>query len=486
MAVKISELPNLAVGNLTTYSSIVPLVANTGSDDTTFSTSMANIKTYMETGGFDVIGNLTTTGDAVITGNLSCDVLTANTQVVGNVTTVSSTANFVDIQTDANVTYPVSDNGLDVGIRQFWYKTSANSSALVWRNSDQRLVWYGANVGNSATLISANSILGEFVTGNLFANSTTNSTSSTTGALIVKGGAGIAGNAYIGSQLVITGNTSGSNLSLTGLASVTGTITAQGNITTPARMSTGNLNVNTFVTIGTTLATGGTATVNALAVNTTANITGNINGSGITLTSSGVVDKSFQANGGLQNTPIGNATASSATFTTVNTGDVLVTGNVDPSLDATYDLGNLTYRWANIYASGTVTANATFALYADLAEMYVPDQYYDPGTVVVFGGEQEITATDQQGDTRVAGAISTQPAYVMNEAQENGIALALRGKVPVKVVGSVNKGDLLITSNVAGYATAAKFYQPDPNAVFAKSLERDDGTEPRVIWAVIL
>jgi hypothetical protein len=226
-------------------------------------------------------------------------------------------------------------------------------------------------------------------------------------------------------------------------------------------------------------------------------VTGNANLGGATISGSTTIGSTLGVTGiirgaSIQNTPIGTTTEAAGKFSTLTTtgistigADVTVTGNVNPSATNTYTLGNISNKWDYIYANVSA-ANATTALYADLAEKYIPDQYYDPGTVVVFGGEQEITVTDQQGDTRVAGAISTEPAYLMNNGEENGIPLALRGKVPVKIVGSVNKGDLLITSNNAGYATAAKFYAPNPNAVFAKSLERDDNDGPRVIWAVIL
>ena len=106
--------------------------------------------------------------------------------------------------------------------------------------------------------------------------------------------------------------------------------------------------------------------------------------------------------------------------------------------------------------SGTVTANlfngtATQARYADLAEKYESDGNYQAGTVVVFGGEKEITVTNQANSPRVAGVISTEPAYMMNSEAE-GQYVALRGRVPCKVIGPVKKGDVLITSSRPGFA----------------------------------
>jgi hypothetical protein len=89
-----------------------------------------------------------------------------------------------------------------------------------------------------------------------------------------------------------------------------------------------------------------------------------------------------------------------------------------------------------------------------LAERYEADADYEPGTVVVLGGEKEITVTDQMNSTKVAGVISTDPAYLMN-AEANGLPVALRGRAPVKVVGVIQKGDVLITSTTPGFAMAA-------------------------------
>lgn len=124
------------------------------------------------------------------------------------------------------------------------------------------------------------------------------------------------------------------------------------------------------------------------------------------------------------------------------------------------------------------------ATYADLAEKYISDTDYEEGTVVVFGGENEITISDVYADTRVAGAISTNPAYIMN-GDSTGQAVALRGKIPVKVIGKINKGDLLVTSNLAGFAQIAD-NEASPNAVFAKSLETKTTQGPGIVIAVIL
>ena len=87
-----------------------------------------------------------------------------------------------------------------------------------------------------------------------------------------------------------------------------------------------------------------------------------------------------------------------------------------------------------------------------MAEIYEADDNYEPGTVVVFGGEKEVTTTTVLADLRVAGVISNNP-YLMNK-DANGVAVALRGKVPGKVEGAVKKGDVLVTNVKSGTATA--------------------------------
>lgn len=140
--------------------------------------------------------------------------------------------------------------------------------------------------------------------------------------------------------------------------------------------------------------------------------------------------------------------------------------------------------------SGNVFANifngiATSAQYADLAEKYISDADYDEGTVVVFGGEYEITISKIFSDTRVAGVISTKPAYLMN-VDSQGLPVALRGKVPVKVTGPVSKGDLLVSSAIPGYAYSVGNDKSHSVAIFAKSLEDKINHERGIIMAVIV
>jgi hypothetical protein len=125
----------------------------------------------------------------------------------------------------------------------------------------------------------------------------------------------------------------------------------------------------------------------------------------------------------------------------------------------------------NFTVSGDITANggdvtatrfngeATTAKYADLAERYEADAEYEEGTVMMFGGEKEVTAAEGHGCDRLAGVVSMKPAYLMNgEAGDDAShpAIALQGRVPVKTMGSVKKGDIMVAADNKGHATAWK------------------------------
>ena len=109
-----------------------------------------------------------------------------------------------------------------------------------------------------------------------------------------------------------------------------------------------------------------------------------------------------------------------------------------------------------------------------MAEKYATDTDYEYGTVVVFGGEKEVTVTSESNSPRVAGVISTDPAYMMNKDAE-GQYVALRGRVPCKVIGAVRKGDVLIASSKKGFAKAAPFrgYQTPAASIVGKAVSEN-------------
>jgi len=166
----------------------------------------------------------------------------------------------------------------------------------------------------------------------------------------------------------------------------------------------------------------------------------------------------------------GNVTSSGAnTMGTLVLSDKLTTQEIEPDTDATYDIGTSSKSYNTIYAK------ATSAQYADLAEVYESDSEYEVGTVVIFGGDKEITVSSMGSDPRVAGVISENPAYLMNNGA-TGQAVALQGKVPCKVMGQISKGDMLVTHSQHP-GVARKGVNPTMGTVIGKALEEYNSTE---------
>ena len=189
----------------------------------------------------------------------------------------------------------------------------------------------------------------------------------------------------------------------------------------------------------------------------------------------------------------------SGTTTTINTETLTVDDNIivlnnNATGSATQNAGleiergddtNKTLLWdetadkwtvgSETFVAGTFEGTATSAQYADLAERYHAGESIEAGSVVCFGGDNEIEMCAEDGCTRVAGVISTAPAYMMNrDAGDDSTHpyVALAGRVPCKVTGTIKKGDLLHSSAMAGHAMAGEF---KGGAMIGKALEDFDG-----------
>jgi hypothetical protein len=166
----------------------------------------------------------------------------------------------------------------------------------------------------------------------------------------------------------------------------------------------------------------------------------------------------------------GNITSTGAnSMTTLTMGGNITSKAILPDTTLTHDIGSSSKKYNTVYAK------ATSAQYADLAEIYESDGEYEVGTVVIFGGEKEITVSSMGADPRVAGVISENPAYLMNN-EATGQAVALQGKVPCKVVGVINKGDMLVTHSQHP-GVARKGNDPKMGTVIGKALEHYNSTE---------
>jgi hypothetical protein len=170
----------------------------------------------------------------------------------------------------------------------------------------------------------------------------------------------------------------------------------------------------------------------------------------------------------------GNLTSTGAnTMGTLVMGNTLTSKNIRPDTNTAYDIGSNSLQYNTVYAK------ATSAQYADLAEVYESDAEYEVGTVVIFGGEKEITLPGMTNDTRVAGVISENPAYLMNNKSE-GQAVALVGKVKCKVRGFVTKGDLLTTCGQHP-GVAKKAITPYIGSIVGKAMENKSDADESVI-----
>ena len=170
---------------------------------------------------------------------------------------------------------------------------------------------------------------------------------------------------------------------------------------------------------------------------------------------------------------------------------VEIVDNVSTTLDAKMEfklqLNNVLTPVASIDNTGLYSGTATAALYSDLAERYAADMDLEPGTVVVFGGEAEITKSFLMEDTAVAGVISTTPAFRMNnEAGDNKTHpyVALKGRVPCKVTGPIKRGDLLVTATLHGHAMSVG-KRAQPYTAFARALENFSGGTGVIEVAII-
>lgn len=161
-------------------------------------------------------------------------------------------------------------------------------------------------------------------------------------------------------------------------------------------------------------------------------------------------------------------------------GSELITGNLIPDVDNTYDIGSATKTLSTVYAT------ATSAQYADLAENYLADCEYPVGTVLQIGGTAEVTAAKDTGYS-VVGTVSDKPAYLMNSGLTGKyvVPVAYIGRVPCRVVGEVHRGDLLKTSSTPGVAERVDPWNLLPGQMIGKALESYNSDQEGIIEIMV-
>jgi hypothetical protein len=392
----------------------------------------------------------------------------------------------------------------------------------------------GANVtGAVAYATTANSVAGgnvsgqvsnALVAGTVYTNAQPNITS--TGTLVSLGVSGNAniGNIGTGGLITATGNITGGNFSTTGTGSfgnisVSGNFGGNGNFSAGGNVTAGNLITGGLITAtgnitGGNFSTTGTGTFGNISVSGNFGGNGNFSAGGNVTAGNLITGGLITATGNITGANvIGNMYGNGAALSSITGGNVtgqvanaLVAGtvytNAQPNITSvSTSFTNLTFANAQTISGnnltlttgantnvGTITGNWSLstgsklqATYADLAEYYEADQDYEPGTVLEFGGDKEVTlAVD--GTTRVAGVVTTNPAYVMNTGcQGIAVAIALQGRVPVKVRGHIRKGDMMVS---AGNGYARPWNNPQIGMVIGKSLENFEGIEGVIEIAV--
>jgi hypothetical protein len=222
----------------------------------------------------------------------------------------------------------------------------------------------------------------------------------------------------------------------------------------------------------------GSNTISTTGTITSGNITGgNILTGGDASATGSVTSGNFytagvvSATGNVRGGNINTGGAISATGNVIgggHVGTIYTNSIVNTGSNATGNIGsNSTYF-------DTVFAQATTALYADLAECYTADAAYAPGTVISFGGIQEVTISSTDADPMIAGIVSTNPAYLMNSglAGDHVVKVALVGRVPCQVQGPVVRGQMLVS---AGNGRARAETTPAMGTVIGKAVESFDG-----------
>jgi len=282
----------------------------------------------------------------------------------------------------------------------------------------------------------------------------------------------------------VSGNVQGGNIRTAGLISATGAVTGAAITGTSLTVSTGN------ITGGNLLLSGAIIDSAQLDIQTSAgsaNIALAPNGTGIVTVSTQVSAVGNVTGGNIRTAGLISAAGAitgagiTGTSLTVSTGNVTCGNIVNSNANGVGNIGSSTTYF------NTVFAKATSAQYADLAEMYAADNHYEPGTVIEFGGANEVTLSTKTHSTRVAGIISTNPSYLMNAAQagDNVLPVALTGRVPCQVVGTIVKGDRLVASDWPGVATVLDSDKYQPGCIIGKALENYNSQEIGIIEVAV-
>ena len=270
------------------------------------------------------------------------------------------------------------------------------------------------------------------------------------------------------SQVQYRRGTNAQNAAFTGALAEITVDTTNGTLRVHDAITVGGSNIATVAYV--------TAQISALSSNSISSGTSNVRvfaNSDVTTSAAGTANVLVVQSTGALITGLISATgaitgaALTGTSLTVSTGNVSCGNIVNTNANGVGNIGTSATRFNQVFAL------ASSAQYADLAEKYTADADYVPGTVLEFGGDQEVTTTTTSHSPRVAGIVSTQPSYIMNDGlvSDHTAMVSLTGRVPCLVQGPVAKGDRLVASDVVGHAQRLDPAQYEPGCIIGKALE---------------
>ena len=375
------------------------------------------------------------TGDANVSGTFTAASISATNLTTTNFTVVTGNSNF-----DSGVLFVDGTNNR-VGINN----TTPDADLTVTGTANVSAAF---RVGGATTLASALGVTGA---------ATFSDTVAVTGATTLSTTLGVTGVATFSNTAGFTGAATFSNT-----VGVTGVLTATGGVVGAlngiANQCGRSITAGSFMLGGGTLTGNITLSADATSSGTPSKLVSRDSSGNF---AAGTISASLNGAASQANTLFYNSAYRTATDTVVANSIVARDGN-------------------GSFSANVMTGTATSARYADLAEMYLADKDYPVGTVVKIGGEKEITEYTALDYIRALGTISEKPAFLMNKDLEGGVAVALKGRVPVRVVGIVRKGQGLGASAIPGVATTNSL------CYFAIALEDYTALEEGIIEAVIL
>lgn len=414
-------------------------------------------------------------------GASNVDVASASSNVTIGVNGTSNVAVFGVTDTtlagnllpSANVTYSLGSS--TNRWKDLWLSNSTLYLGAVALSGNATTLTYGSNVVLTSSNSTTMSLLGNVTAGNILTNGLVSATGSITGA-----------------------NITGSNLLTSGVVSAAGTITG-GNLATSGTISAaGNINGANVIAIthvgnlnGSTVSVSSNITGGNLFTGGEISAAGRIQGAnviGANLLTTGIVSAVGNITG---NYFVGNG--SQLTGITVSAGATIENGTSNVTVlnnsNITVGIGGISnvavFHSNGIRVANTLTALNIDSTNADLAERYLADNKYNIGTVLVIGGNCEVTQSTSFSQSSIIGTVSEAPAVTMNKdlQGDNVVTIALVGRVPCYVVGNIARGDMLVSSNIPGVATRMESYVP--GAVLGKALEPYSSETPGVIEIIV-